>query len=127
VKKLKEKSPQKLLSEYTKQLVETLNRWEKQHKNGCNDPFWPDGCNLNLLRNHMFYYKRKIRELCEQIKTDIPGEYFLPIPPYIDSNYFAKPNSKRAKRIKSVPGWECANLEEISKKSFNNRQMKLFD
>ena len=31
-------------------------RWNHIANNGCQDPFWPDGCNMNLIRNHIIYW-----------------------------------------------------------------------
>ena len=114
--------PEQLLIQYSEELKKSSMRWENQYKNGCNDPFWSDGCNLNLLRNHMIYYKRKIRELCEQIKAKLPDDYYIPIPNYVDNNYFAEPNSERAIRI--LKNWgHCSNCEKVTKKHFDNKQM----
>lgn len=40
-------------------LIEIENeyaRWNHIANNGCQDPFWPDGCNMNLIRNHIIYW-----------------------------------------------------------------------
>lgn len=31
-------------------------RWNYIANNGCQDPFWPDGCNMKLVRNHIIYW-----------------------------------------------------------------------
>jgi hypothetical protein len=121
VKKL---SSQEQILDCASEIAKNISMWKSQYKNGCSDPLWPDGANLNLLHNHVLYYKQKILELCEKNKLELPPEYFIPTPPYVDSNYFAKPNSKRAKRIKSNPSWECANHEPIGKK-YDANQMSL--
>lgn len=92
---------------------ETIKRWKSHKINGCSDPTYPDGVNMNLLRNHLFYYKRQIRDICFEHKMPLPPEAFLPDLPYTDSNYFADPTSDRAKRIMSNPYWKCANLEKV--------------
>lgn len=113
---------EKELKNYTNSIILASSMWEKQYANGCSDPFWPDGCNLNLLRNHIIYSKRKIKELCEQNHISISEEYYLPIPPYLNNNYFANPNSERAKKIVKNYG-QCANTEKIIKKDFNSKQL----
>ena len=70
---------------------------EPYQRNGCNDPFWPDGCNMNLTRNHIISYKRDIAELCEKAGMSLPEEYFLKIPPEVDDNYMA--NLKQQARV----------------------------
>lgn len=116
------KTPQVILKELTKDIIKEVNQWEEEYTNGCSDPFWPDGCNLNLVRNHVIYYKRKMLQLCEDNNLKVPQEYFIPIPRYIDSNYFAKPNSERAKRI--LHGNNCVNTEKVDKR--DNQQISLF-
>ena len=32
---------------------ERFRAWDKIAQNGCSDPFWPDGVNMNLVRNHI--------------------------------------------------------------------------
>lgn len=41
---------------------ESHEQWKRLRENGCNDPFWTDGVNLNLVRNHIIYGRR----LCEE-------------------------------------------------------------
>lgn len=41
---------------------------------GCSDPAWPDGCNLNLTRNHIIAALSGLRDLGE----DTSGEYVPP-------------------------------------------------
>jgi len=108
------------------EICKAIQHWEDIHKNGCNDPGWPDGVNLNLLHNHVCYYKRQIRELCTESGKIPPPEFYFPTPPVVDSNYFAKPKSERAQRIMSRPGWRCATSEPISKKAFDDTQTSLF-
>ena len=119
------KYKEKLL-EAKREVVKRLEMWEKQYQNGCSDPFWSDGCNLNLLRNHILYYKNAIKNICEQNNIDFPGEYFLPAPPEVDRNYFANPNSERAKRILRNYS-ACTNIKESDRnKYFNMEQLSLF-
>lgn len=59
---------------------------------GC-DPFWPDGTNMMLKRNHIIYHKSKLKELNTQYNLPLPEIYFRPTPEPVDSEYQA-PNSK---------------------------------
>jgi hypothetical protein len=45
------------------ELQRDIDRWNEIRRNGCNDPFWPDGVNLNLKRNHIIYDLRRIADL----------------------------------------------------------------
>ena len=45
------------------ELQKDIDRWEDIKQNGCNDPFWPDGVNLNLVRNHIIHDLRLLSDL----------------------------------------------------------------
>lgn len=62
---MKKKTPEQELLECRAQIIREREHWKHINEKGCNDPFWPDGCNLNLARNHILYYRRKIEELCQ--------------------------------------------------------------
>lgn len=82
-----------------KSLVEKLkgsfNRWEYLKIHGGQDPFWSDGCNMDLVRNHIFSYKRQIKELCEEKGLELPELYYRETPPEVDRNYMARPDEIR--------------------------------
>lgn len=119
------KTPERKVDEIVEEIKHTISHWKNCNKNGCNDPFYPDGLNMNLLRNHLVYYKRQIREICISNDLPLPPEAYTPNLPYTDCNYFAKPESDRARRIMSRPGWQCYNHEPIGGE-YNERQLSLF-
>lgn len=96
---MSKKSLQQLLREYAENIRERRSRWKTIYKEGCADPFWPDGVNLNLVRSHIIYFQHLVAEICDQNHLPKPPEYNLPIPPEVDPNYFADPTSERAKKI----------------------------
>lgn len=51
-----------------------LERWREIFAHGCSDPAWPDGCNLNLTRNHIIATLHGLQDLGE----DTSGEYVPP-------------------------------------------------
>lgn len=51
------------ISRLEAQVKADISHWHDLRANGCNDPFWPDGVNLNLVRNHIIYGLRQIAEL----------------------------------------------------------------
>ena len=97
---MKKKTPEQELLECRAQIIWEREHWKRINEKGCNDPFWPDGCNLNLTRNHILYYRRKIEELCQVTGTVLPEEYFLPVPPEVDNHYMA--NLKQKERVKRL-------------------------
>lgn len=103
-------NPQKEIERCCETLQSTPKRWIHHRDQGCSDPFWSDGCNMNLLRGHMIYAKTTIKNLCCEYGLLEPAELSIPIPPYVDENFFADPDSDRAKRY-----WTfgcCCNKEK---------------
>ncbi len=86
----KKETPQQRLEYNVRELEESYRRWEDLSLHGGNDPFWPDGVNLNLVRNHTMYYKTKIKECCDELNIPCPEIYFRDPPPEMDPNYYAK-------------------------------------
>ncbi|MDR2744544.1 MAG: hypothetical protein LBB66_05040 [Desulfovibrio sp.] len=78
---------------FVQNLINALARWQDVYENGGCDPFYSDGQNLRLIRNHILHYKRKIEETVP--KESYPPEYFLPLPPVVDIDYMAKPDEIR--------------------------------
>lgn len=68
-----------------KELNDSFRRWAHIIKNGAGDPHWPDGTNLNLIRNHIIYYKRKCAE-----NNFFPEAYYIELPPEVPSDYMIK-------------------------------------
>ena len=52
-----------------------LKHWRDIFAHGCSDPYWPDGCNLNLTRNHIIATLRSLQDLGENASGDyVPPE-----------------------------------------------------
>ena len=76
-------------------LRESHDLWKRLRQNGGNDPFWADGVNLNLVRNHIIYGRR----LCEEElqPEDYPEEYFFCIPEEVPNSLMVKGDEIREK------------------------------
>lgn len=102
----KSKTPQEQMQEAVAELVERYNRWQDLYKNGCFDPNYCDGMNLNLVRNHIQFAKRKIEKLVEEHKElSFPAEYEkIEIPQEVSNDYMANPEKiiREAKETLSV-------------------------
>ena len=73
---MKENTPEQQLK-FTLQTDNPRTCWRNYiNENSCNDPFWPDGCNMNLTRNHIISYKN-IAELCEKSWNVTSGRIFF--------------------------------------------------
>jgi len=98
----KNDDPLTLLDKEVAEIHERADRWNSIMQNGCSDPFWPDGVNLNLVRNHIIYAKNRIREICEENGLIPPDEIDCYIPPQVPDNLFRGDiESDRGKRIAS--------------------------
>ena len=75
------------------ELEKTYAQWESLYKQGGSDPFYPDGVNLNLVRNHILYFKRQIEETQPLYKNS--EAYQRELPPQVEDGYMA-----RAKEIR---------------------------
>lgn len=67
------------------ELINSFERWNHIFKYGCQDPFWADGTNLNLVRNHISHYKKQLAEA-----NQFPEIYYKETPPEVDNNYIAR-------------------------------------
>ena len=99
-KKKRKKAPAKKKGPTSTDLVRDIRAsfgdWKKLKAKGGSDPFWPDGTNMNLVRNHILHDQRKLREICNQNgEKGCPRESCLKPPPEVRRNYMA-PGSKSA-------------------------------
>jgi hypothetical protein len=83
----------KTQEDYGKSLADSYAQWEHYYVNGGQDPFWPDGTNLNLIINHIRYYKGKIEETMQP--EDYPEIYHHNLPPEVPQEYMARPEEIR--------------------------------
>lgn len=83
------------LNELSKLLEERFNRWEHLKEYGGSDPFWEDGCNMNLVRSHILYYKLQIKELCDKKGLELPEIYYTQTPVEVDGKYMARADEIR--------------------------------
>lgn len=84
------KTDKELLSYYCEELKKTHEHWQDEYENGCSDPFWCDGTNLNLVRNHIMHYIDNIIMLCKSHNLSFPAILEKPVPKKVPDNYMAK-------------------------------------
>lgn len=90
-RKRKGPSAEERLREATASCEGSYRQWQNIYENGCMDPSWPDGVNLNLVHNHIHYYKKIIQECSDELGLEYPEVYFRDIPPKVDTDYIAQP------------------------------------
>lgn len=71
-------------------LKERFERWEQIYLHGADDMLWPDGCNLNLIRNHICYYKEQLEKA-----GYFPEAYHRETPPKVETRYMARADEIR--------------------------------
>ena len=74
----------------TEELAKSFERWEYLKEHGGSDPFYADGANMNLVRNHIMHYKNA---MVEQYGTDYekyPEIFYRELPPEVNDSYMAR-------------------------------------
>ena len=93
--KKKEKPISEQISDLTISLRTDIARWCHIRDNGCSDPCWADGVNMNLKRNHIINDKRQLAELIGDDFSLYPIEFFIPIPPEVPNDFMRYNGGKR--------------------------------
>ncbi len=83
------RTPEQILHDLVRELENSFKQWRVHFEFGCQDPFWPDGCNINLNRNHIIYFKGEIKKHCEMYNLAFPDVYYRPTPAELDNHYMA--------------------------------------
>lgn len=76
------------------EINEEFARWDHIREHGCSDPLWPDGVNINLVRNHIIYSYQKILDLLSGEETqmsmfapDVSSLNLRPVPERMSDNW----------------------------------------
>lgn len=94
------------------------------HEYGCSDPFWADGVNMNLVRNHIMYYKQQLSE--EATLFLLPKAYYREVPPEVDNNYMARPDEIRQNAARSMQIIDAdENLKFVQQQSVHLTEKQL--
>lgn len=103
------------LKKLTNELANEFRCWDNLYQHGGSDPFWPDGMNLNLVRNHIIYYKHQMEDLLKEDDDDLsltlfplqyPEIYYRETPNAVDPNYMAKANEIRLRAMEQLALYE---------------------
>ena len=74
----------------TEELTKSFEEWEYLNEHGGSDPFWADGTNMNLVRNHIMYFKNKMMEEYGADYEKYPEIFYRELPPEVNQNYMAR-------------------------------------
>ena len=72
---------------WEQELQNCFSQWDYLREHGGSDPFWSDGVNLNLLRNHIIFTKREL-EHAIPLEAARPEIYYREIPPEVRDDYY---------------------------------------
>lgn len=72
------------------ELERSYKQWEYLKVHGGSDPFYADGCNMNLVRNHIIYHKQKLLEQYGADYGKYPETFYRELPPEVNDNYMAR-------------------------------------
>lgn len=116
---------QKHETDYAAALEESFARWEHLYEYGGSDPFYEDGVNLNLVRNHIIYYKQMLEK--ENSLFGLPEVYYRELPTEVDIRHMARPDEIRANALIVMQRIdEDENLAFVREQSrkLNEKQLK---
>ncbi len=88
-------------TDYAAELEKEYARWDEVFTKGGSDPFWSDGVNLELTRNHILYYKEQLAKQ-ENSLFGLPDIYYRETPPEVDSDYMARSDEIRENARKAL-------------------------
>lgn len=105
-------------------LKERFEAWDMLREYGCSDPFWDDSVNMNLVRNHIIYYKSAMEAEYGEDWGKYPEIYFRDTPPETRRGYIARAAEIRDKAVEVLDTYLAdenfryllCNRELISKK-----------
>jgi hypothetical protein len=83
------------------QLKDRYSRWEHLYKYGGSDPNWSDGCNMNLIRNHIINIKKQMEESGQFTNT-----YYRDLPPEVNRDYMARADEIRKNAKDSLKAYK---------------------
>lgn len=72
------------------QLTESFEHWEHLKEHGGSDPSYADGTNMNLVRNHIMYYKNRMVEEYGRDYEKYPEIFYRELPPEVNQDYMAR-------------------------------------
>lgn len=83
------------------ELKREYRQWEHYFAYGGSDPFWSDGCNMGLIRNHIINIKKQMEETGQLTDT-----YYRDLPPEVDRDYMARADEIKENARKSLEAYK---------------------
>lgn len=102
---MNEKTAEEKIESLCRMIKDEIARWEHYRDFGGQDPFYTDGLNMNLIRNHILSYKRDIVELCKESGQRLPEDFFVATPPVTDDGYMCPKGKYKKVRTQRIAAW----------------------
>ena len=87
------KKNQVTVESIVRQIEDSYNTWDAYMNGGGSDPTWEDGCNMNLVRNHIIYYRQQLLGMCSE--DQLPEIFNRELPPKVSNKFMAQPDRIR--------------------------------
>lgn len=84
--------------------------WHEIAEHGCSDPFWEDGCNLNLIRNHIIGLRSQISTQAREKMQPVPGEVYWALPPEVPNTYMVLNGENYQERVSN---WDAEKISKL--------------
>lgn len=88
-------------TDYAAELERGYAQWDELFTKGGSDPFWTDGVGIELVRNHIIFYKQQLEKQGNSL-FGLPDAYYRELPPEVDCNYMARPDEIRENARKAM-------------------------
>ena len=99
-----------------KNMESEYERWDFYMNGGGSDPTWSDGCNMNLIRNHIMSYRRQLLEKSPN-EEQLPQIYHKELPPEMPNDFMAMPDVIRENAKKSLATYKANETYQWCKKN----------
>lgn len=97
-----------------KKIRDNYKWWNDIATHGCGDPFWEDGCNMNLIRNHIILLRSQISRQAREEMQPVPGEVYWALPPEVPNTFMVKHGQYYQARCSN---WDKERVSKIVLKS----------
>lgn len=99
-----------MLQTLVKEIRDQYKLWAAIAKHGCGDPFWEDGCNMNLVRTHIIGLRLKINEQATKEMKPLPKEFYWALPPEVPDTFMVRNGKYYRTR---VTNWDSEKIKRI--------------
>lgn len=93
-----------------KKIRDNYKWWNDIATHGCGNPFWEDGCNMNLVRTHIIGLRLKINEQATEEMKPLPKEFYWVLPPEVPDTFMVRNGKYYWTR---VTNWDSEKIKRI--------------